>query len=80
MFAWRDITDNATVLDWLQNGVKLPFQQIPEKFHLSNSHLSASESQFVSTELQKLGSSGAIFRNFVFLLYILSLKGTRVTD
>ena len=62
VYAWKQITDNSVVIDWLQNGVQIPFQKLPEQFTFPNPPLGKKECCFISSELVKLEASGAIER------------------
>lgn len=57
---WKEITTNTVVLDWIENGVQLPFAQQPQPFHFQNSHFSNKEKQFVSKEIEELLLTGCI--------------------
>ena len=51
LHAWKDIGAPDTVLEWLQDGVKLPFSAEPAPFELPNRQLSTKHSQFVDGEI-----------------------------
>lgn len=57
---WKDIGTPTVTLDWLSNGVKLPFREEPEACAFSNHKLTERQRVFVSTELTKLCESGCI--------------------
>ena len=56
--AWQD--SNASIKDWLQYGVKIPFQEIPPPCQFSNRQFSKEETAFISQELHDLLQSGCI--------------------
>ena len=29
---WEQISDNTTVINWIEHGIKIPFQTLPEQF------------------------------------------------
>ena len=62
LHAWKDIGAPDTVLEWLQDGVKLPFSAEPAPFELPNRQLSTKHSQFVDGEITKLLLQGVIER------------------
>lgn len=57
---WRNIKANDNVLDWIENGVKLPFNNIPDKVAYENHSFTSTQRHFVKAEIQKLLSTGAI--------------------
>ena len=59
---WKQITNNETVLDWIDNGVQLPFVELPEKFEFKNRKFSGSEALFIDQEVKSLLSSKCIIR------------------
>lgn len=58
--AWHRIDTPATVLDWVQHGIKLPLIEDPPPFCLPNHPSSTAQSAFIDTEIKKLCTSGAI--------------------
>lgn len=60
---WRSITDNSEVLNWIENGVPLPFSSQPRKYCFPNRAFSKSESNFIDSEISKLLNTGAISRS-----------------
>jgi hypothetical protein len=59
---WQDINAPAHVLDWISNGVKIPFRETPCDFHLPNRSFSFGHGEFVAEELDALVKSGAIIK------------------
>ena len=57
---WRKITDNETVLKWVEFGVPLDFQSSPDSFVQENNTFSVRESEFLESEIPKLLASGCI--------------------
>ena len=57
---WRKITDNETVLKWVEFGVPLDFQSSPDSFVQENNTFSVCESEFLESEIPKLLASGCI--------------------
>ena len=53
------------VIDWIAQGVKIPFNETPCGFALQNRQLSPIHKQFVVEELKKLVQSGAIKKQSV---------------
>ena len=51
---WQEIGAPATVIDWIQHGVTLPFRTVPPPAHFHNRNLSDSQTTFVDSEIQKL--------------------------
>ena len=60
--AWRRIGASDTVLDWVTNGIKIPFHRVPEPAVLSNPSFSNAEKLFICAEIDKLLASGVIER------------------
>ena len=59
---WELITNNATVLNWVRNGVPLDFITKPDSFVESNNIFSEKEALFLDKDIQKLKESGCIRR------------------
>ena len=57
---WIDIGANAQVIEWIEHGVSIPWQDQPSDFELENKHFSTKESQFIDREISDLICSGAI--------------------
>ena len=57
---WQSIKTSQTVLDWIKEGVKLPFETLPQPFELTNRHFSPKETRFIDQEISVLLQSGAI--------------------
>ena len=60
--AWRRIGTDKTVLDWIQNGVRVPLKSIPEPFEYKNHDLNEKECAFVDKELNDLLLAGSVER------------------
>ena len=57
---WEKLTNNSTVINWIRDGVSIPFHNIPQKFELPNRSLKEKYKQFVSDEIKQLLTQGAI--------------------
>lgn len=57
---WRNITDNETILQWVEFGVPLDFTTTPQGFVHDNNIFSTREKTFLNTEIPKLLTSGCI--------------------
>ena len=57
---WRKITDNETVLRWVEFGVPLDFNSVPVRFEEKNNCFSVHEREFLESEIPKLLASGCI--------------------
>ncbi len=59
---WREIGASETVINWIANGVLLPFSSTgpPPSFEFSNRKLNKEQVRFVDCELKKLVNSGVI--------------------
>lgn len=53
---WKEIISNRTVVDWIENGVSIPFiSGAPqESVYLRNRHFSAKETVFIRSEIKQL--------------------------
>ena len=53
---WEEITSNKTILNWIRNGIEIPFSSIPlNQTKIKNyKKFSQTEKQFISEELNKL--------------------------
>lgn len=60
--AWKSLTGNPVIHDWVSNGVTLPLQEIPKQYHLPNRQLSKTHTEFIDTEIDNLVHEGAIER------------------
>ena len=58
--AWKSISCNKTVLDWLTYGVPLDFNVQPGQFEEQNNIFSHKETLFLDSEIPKLLQSGCI--------------------
>ena len=47
-------------LDWIKDGIRIPFSNLPIDFEIENKHFSARENDFISKELERLLKSGCI--------------------
>ena len=61
--AWREIGTNDEVLEWISEGVKLPFQSLPERYEHFNHKLNIAQVKFVDSEVNKLLKTGDISRS-----------------
>ena len=52
--AWENIGCNTVVLDWIKNGVKIPFVSSPPDFQLRNHRLTFTQTAFIKQELERL--------------------------
>jgi len=59
---WSQIGAPPYVLDWIKDGVTLPFDKTPERFVLPNRAFSDKEELFVDSELQRLLQEGSIVK------------------
>ena len=57
---WREITDNVTVLEWLEKGVPLDFISEPNNFQNINNIFSPKEDVFLKQEIQRLEEAKCI--------------------
>ena len=60
--AWENIGCNEIVLEWIKQGVKIPFTSNPPEFQLNNHKLNGIQVSFIRQELQRLLSLGYIIR------------------
>lgn len=58
--AWRKIGASDTVLDWIENGVRVKFIKAPHATCLSNRVQGITNELFVDAEISRLGQEGAI--------------------
>lgn len=58
--AWQRINANSLIYDWITNGVRLPFLNIPQEFEITNKKFTVRESTFITEEIQRLQETGAI--------------------
>lgn len=58
--AWAEIETSSTVLNWLKNGIDIPFESIPQPFRHYNKKISVKEQQFLQSEIKRLKNSGII--------------------
>ena len=57
---WKEITNNTTILQWVQCGVWLDFDVYPLQFKEKNSIFKKKECEFLDKEISKLVQSGCI--------------------
>ena len=60
---WEAISASPTVLNWIKNGVEIPFQQEPLPFEYKNRHFNKKEQLFLQSEISRLLKSGVIERD-----------------
>lgn len=58
--AWREINAPETVCNWISNGIDIPFNNLPTEFCIPNKCFSVKESQFLSSEIDRLVSDGVL--------------------
>ena len=51
---WTNITSSVHILDWLKEGVKIPFSTLPPVIEEQNSHFSKDQYTFVKREIGRL--------------------------
>ena len=56
---WTSIT-SGYVLEWIESGIRIPFEHLPASCHLDNRDLSIKQCEFVDCELESLLLAGAI--------------------
>ena len=54
LLEWHNINSSSTVINWLTNGVPIPFVQTLESFELPNHTLSRREFELVDAEINNL--------------------------
>ena len=57
---WREHMSNSYILDTIANGYRLPLLAVPEDAFLKNNKSALDNSDFVTTEIQKLLQTGAL--------------------
>ena len=57
---WIDIGTSPHVIQWLQQGVPIPFKTLPPTFDLRNTIRSHKETLFFNSEVRRLASQGVI--------------------
>ena len=57
---WEDIGASDVVIDWVSNGIKLPFTREPERCVFDNPSFTRDQSSFARAELSKLLSEGIV--------------------
>lgn len=58
--SWVNIGTNETVLNWIKNGVTLPFIKDQDHLHARNHFVNKVQKQFITSEIKSLLSRGAI--------------------
>ena len=58
--AWKNIGSSSTVLDWISEGIPLPFVEEPESFCCDNYSYTEKEIVFIDQEIARLCQCGAI--------------------
>ena len=58
------------LLNWISEGVPIPFTSAPPSFHIDNRKLPTHYNQFVSNELKTLIASGVISKTKVQLVFL----------
>ena len=56
----QKVSDNAIVLKWIREGVRLPFNNKPKSFMFHNRKFRALEAEFIDSEISQLLKSGCI--------------------
>ena len=57
---WKQVSENAHVVDIIENGYKLPLKNVPIEIELDNNKSAQNENEFVSKEIESLLSKGCI--------------------
>jgi hypothetical protein len=57
---WVAIGANESVLQWIQEGVSIPFMQLPEPFELHNRQFHSRQFSFISAEIRELVGKGVL--------------------
>jgi len=57
---WSEIKSPPYVVDWVKNGVKLPFEEEPKGFSKPNPTLSRPEAEFAQEEIGRLVDNGSL--------------------
>ena len=60
---WESIEASPTVIDWIKNGVELPFRNEPLPFEYRNRHFNKKEQSFLQSEIARLLEIGVIERD-----------------
>lgn len=58
--AWREIGASETLLDWVKNGVPIPFNSQPSPFEIKNRLFTLKETCFINDEIKRLLNLGYI--------------------
>ena len=57
---WRKIGANSDVIEWISNGIKIPFHSVPAQFSFPNRVFKRHESYFIRSEIKRLLNSECI--------------------
>ncbi|KAK3738770.1 hypothetical protein RRG08_035650 [Elysia crispata] len=61
---WKELIGAVSgchhVMDWIKDGIRIPFSNLPIDFEIENKHFSTRENDFISKELERLLKSGCI--------------------
>ena len=57
---WVEIGANQQVLDWIENGIRLPFSEYPPSFEICNRRFNSEQYNFISAEIRELVAKGVI--------------------
>jgi hypothetical protein len=58
--AWKRMGAHDTVINWIKDGIQIPFHDTPHSFEIQNPSFSIKEKAFVNSEICELLLSGAI--------------------
>ena len=58
--SWSKITSDKLILEWVNQGVKIPFENVCNPFRRPNHNLNRTEGQFVRNEIGRLLNLGYI--------------------
>ena len=59
---WQEHFSNPVLLDWIQNGIKLPFTTTPNPINNTNRHFTLEETVFVRKEIKSLLKNKCIIK------------------
>ena len=60
--AWSNIGANHQILEWITQGVPIPFSQIPAQYYRSNGIISVADKRFINEQILCLTRSGVLQR------------------
>lgn len=72
--AWHRIDSPTHVIDWIQNGVQIPFAHQPEPYVLHNRPCDVQESHFIDSEISRLLGMDCIERVNCQPMYVNPIK------